>query len=219
MKMNIISLICLLWITGCTPDTKTSSVESSDEITEVAPSRKTVAKEIKSEKVIVQESKPTDSKPEAIKSEPKVDVVDKEKEEKTPVVSEPKKEIKKPAVKPDVAKKKVVPPPPPPPPSKPEIFFPDTLFNYGFINEGDTIKHSFRFINDGKVDLEILDVQVSCGCTVPKWSLEPIGPGRLSKIEVTFLSKGKIGSQLATIDVLTNAKNPRQTLYLKGVVR
>ena len=99
------------------------------------------------------------------------------------------------------------------------IFFPDTLFDFGFINEGDTIAHTFRFLNNGKAPLEILDVQVSCGCTVPVFPLEAVQPGRLNKIEVTFLSKGKMGSQLATIDILTNAENARETLYLKGVVR
>ncbi len=102
---------------------------------------------------------------------------------------------------------------------KPKLFFPDTLFNFGFIDEGDTISHTFRFLNDGQQALEILDVQVSCGCMIPLYPLESIGPGRLGKIDVTFLSTGKIGSQVATIDVLTNAENPKQKLYLKGVVR
>ena len=105
------------------------------------------------------------------------------------------------------------------PAEKAILFFPDTLFNFGFINEGDTIDHTFRFLNNGTAPLEILDVKVSCGCTVPVFPLEAVQPGRLSKIDVTFLSKGKIGSQLATIDVLTNAENSSQTLYLKGVVR
>ena len=108
---------------------------------------------------------------------------------------------------------------PDPPEEKAILFFPDTLFNFGFIDEGDTIDHTFRFLNNGTAPLEILDVKVSCGCTVPVFPLEAIQPGRLSKIDVTFLSKGKIGSQLATIDVLTNAENSSQTLYLKGVVR
>ena len=130
------------------------------------------------------------------------------------------KQVEQPApAQPKTTTKKVKAVTPPEIEEKAVIFFPDTLFDFGFINEGDTIAHTFRFLNNGKAPLEILDVQVSCGCTVPVFPLEAVQPGRLNKIEVTFLSKGKMGSQLATIDILTNAENARETLYLKGVVR
>lgn len=101
----------------------------------------------------------------------------------------------------------------------PIVFFPDTIHDFGFINEGDTIRHTFRFLNKGQSPLEITDVQVSCGCTVPIYSLEPILPGRMSTIDITYLSTGKVGRQQAIIDVHTNAQKSVQKLYLKGVVR
>lgn len=144
------------------------------------------------------------------------------KEEKTTSPAPKKKIEKKVTAKKEpvkTTKPKAKPKPKPKPVEKPKVIFPQTEHNFGFINEGDTVRHTFRFLNDGKSPLEILDVQVSCGCTVPVYPLEPILPGRLGKIDITFLSKGKVGSQRATIDVETNAENPLQTLTLTGVIR
>lgn len=178
------------------PTTSTEKAPASTKPVSTVDKKETevqqASKEVISEKKV--ESKPTNNttsdKPKAKKETPK------------------KKEVKKPAPKPA-----------PKPVEKPKIIFPQTEHNFGFINEGDTVRHTFRFLNDGPSPVEILDVQVSCGCTVPVYPLEPILPGRLGKIDVTFLSKGKIGSQLATIDVTTNAEKPEQTLILTGVIR
>ena len=225
MKMNlIISTLFALLSFGCSsePSEATHSkttIGKTESATQPIENEKTIAAEEIKKAIVAQQTsakatasaKPIVSKPTLSDEKTKAQIINKEAKK---VIAKPKtKPEPKPKPKPIVQKPKLK------PVVKPKLFFPDTLHNYGFIDEGDTIRHTFRFINDGDTPLEIMDVQVSCGCTIPVYSLEAIQPGRLSKIDITFLSSGKIGPQLATIDVITNASNPKQTLYLKGVIR
>ena len=54
----------------------------------------------------------------------------------------------------------------------------------------------------------ITDVQVTCGCTTPKFSRDPIMPGGKSEILIGFDSTFKSGKQDKTITIVSNAVNP-----------
>ncbi len=101
---------------------------------------------------------------------------------------------------------------------KPEIEFKETVFDFGVINQGDKIEHDFVFKNTGNADLEILNVDVSCGCTVPTFPFMPIAPGEEGKIGVIYNSTGKLGNQKPMITVVANTRPARHKIYLKGVV-
>ncbi|MBT8221054.1 MAG: DUF1573 domain-containing protein [Bacteroidia bacterium] len=102
---------------------------------------------------------------------------------------------------------------------KARIEFSGTTYDFGEIEEGDQISHTFKFQNTGKQPLVIKDVQVSCGCTVPSYPFIPIDPGDTGEIKIIFNSKGKFGTQKPLISVLSNAENPQVKLYLSGDVK
>lgn len=100
----------------------------------------------------------------------------------------------------------------------PEITFDEIIFDFGTINEGESVTHSFKFKNTGKADLLISNASASCGCTVPQWPKEPIKPGQESSIKVTFNSAGKPGQADKSVTVSANT-NPSTTMVLiKGTV-
>ena len=84
------------------------------------------------------------------------------------------------------------------------IEFPEEIFNFGNIQEGDKVKHDFRFINTGKHPLVIQGAKSSCGCTVPSFNKEPIMAGKEGVISVLFNSEGKGGEQHKSIRVTAN---------------
>ena len=49
-----------------------------------------------------------------------------------------------------------------------KIEFPQKSFNFGDLQEGEIVTHTFRFKNTGTKSLVILNVEASCGCTAPK---------------------------------------------------
>jgi len=100
-----------------------------------------------------------------------------------------------------------------------KIEFENDYHDFGTIDEGDEVTHTFKFKNTGKVNLIIADAKSSCGCTVPKWPKEPIAPGGSGKIEVLFSSRGKKDYISKPIRILANT-NPQITLiHMKGNIK
>ena len=92
-------------------------------------------------------------------------------------------------------------------------------FDFGTVDEGDMVKHVFKFKNVGTEPLVISNAKGSCGCTVPTWPKEPVPPGAMGEINVEFTSKGKPGSQSKRVTVTANT-NPTETfLEIRGEVR
>jgi hypothetical protein len=86
------------------------------------------------------------------------------------------------------------------------ISFQETKHNFGTIKEGQVVRHSYRFKNEGTNPLFITKAVASCGCTVPSYPKEPIAPGAEGDIVVEFNSKNRIGHQKKNILVYSNAQ-------------
>lgn len=98
------------------------------------------------------------------------------------------------------------------------IKFENEEFEFGTINQGDIVEHTYNFTNTGDVPLIIENASASCGCTVPEWPKDPIAPGEKSQINVKFDSKGKKGVQNKQVTIRANT-NPNFTkVTLKGMV-
>jgi hypothetical protein len=84
------------------------------------------------------------------------------------------------------------------------IEFKETEYNFGVVLQGEKISHDFVFTNVGKSNLIISNAKASCGCTVPRWTREPVKPGESGSIEIIFDSTGRNGKQTKNITVHTN---------------
>ncbi len=97
--------------------------------------------------------------------------------------------------------------------------FDDANFDFGSAQEGDVVKHTFRFTNSGKAPLVINNAKSTCGCTVPKWPKDPIAPGASGEIAVNFNTKGKKGYQDKPITISANTSPPQTVIHLKGGIK
>lgn len=86
----------------------------------------------------------------------------------------------------------------------PRIKFTEEKYDFGRIVQGEMVNHSFEFTNTGKSNLIITSARASCGCTVAEPPKEPVPPGAVAKISVTFDSNGKEGSITKSISVVSN---------------
>ncbi|MBL7806454.1 MAG: DUF1573 domain-containing protein [Saprospiraceae bacterium] len=98
------------------------------------------------------------------------------------------------------------------------ITFQEKEFEFGTVNEGEIVEHTFRFTNTGKIPLTILKCRSSCGCTVPEWPEEPIPPGGTGEIRAKFNTEGKIREQKKMITVTANTYPNETKIMLKGLV-
>lgn len=101
---------------------------------------------------------------------------------------------------------------------KPVITFEKTELDFGIVNEGEIVTHSFLFTNTGKSPLVIDKATASCGCTVPEWPKHPIGVGETAEIKVRFDTKNKPNQQIKTISITANTEPTLTRLRIKGFV-
>ena len=100
----------------------------------------------------------------------------------------------------------------------PKMDFETTVWDFGVIDQGESVDYSFQFKNSGSDPLIISNAKGSCGCTVPVWPREPIAPGDTGTIDVKFNSKGKKGKQNKRVTLTTNMVPSEQILMVKGQV-
>ena len=96
--------------------------------------------------------------------------------------------------------------------------FEHTDFDFGTVDDGEKVRHSYKFTNTGNEPLIISSAKGSCGCTVPKWPTEPIAPGGTGVIDVEFDSKGKPGKQTKRVTVTANTVPAQTFLNITGTV-
>lgn len=94
----------------------------------------------------------------------------------------------------------------------PGISFKEEFFDFGVVIQGEKVSHTFVFTNTGKSNLILSSVHAGCGCTVPRYSKDPISPGATGEIEVTFDSSGRNGIQSKSVTVSSNAQPSRVEL-------
>ncbi len=97
--------------------------------------------------------------------------------------------------------------------------FDETIFDFGEVEEGAVVTHTYSFTNVGKVPLVISNARSTCGCTVPDWSKKPVEPGEKGSIEVRFNTKGKKNNQRKPIYITANTYPSKNEIYLEGVVK
>lgn len=101
----------------------------------------------------------------------------------------------------------------------PIAYYATATHNFGKIPQGVPVSTTFEIENKGKSPLIISDVKVSCGCTTPFYTTEPILPGKKGKIKAQF-NAAAAGTFNKSITVTTNsaAGNKVKKLYIKGTV-
>ncbi len=96
--------------------------------------------------------------------------------------------------------------------------FDETEFDFGTINAGEKVNHTYKFKNTGSEPLIISNAKGSCGCTVPSWPKEPIPVGGTGEIAVQFDSKGKKNKQSKRVTITANTDPAQSFLTIKGEV-
>ena len=98
-----------------------------------------------------------------------------------------------------------------------EIDWDGISHNFGEIEVYEKVNHAFKFKNISKAPIIITDVKVTCGCTSPKWTQEPVMPGEMGEVSIDFNS-WKDGVFSKTISVYTSAGNYPEKLYISALV-
>ena len=100
----------------------------------------------------------------------------------------------------------------------PIILIEKDFFDFGELNQNESISTDFLIKNIGNAPLLVRSVKGSCGCTVAEWPKELIEVGESAKIKVTFNSGTKSGRQNKTVTLVTNSIPSTKVLIIKGTI-
>lgn len=106
------------------------------------------------------------------------------------------------------ADKAPVPASPPAQQAPGHLVFEHSFFDFGTVMEGDIIKHTFKFKNDGAGKVKILKTETSCGCTTANGALKEYAPGESGEMEVVIDTKGKKGIIVKTVTLTLENSDP-----------
>ncbi len=97
----------------------------------------------------------------------------------------------------------------------PNLVFEAKEHDFGKMKQQESVKHVFKFRNEGDALLVIDKVKATCGCTGTLLSNSEISPGEAGEIEVTFKSGLSGGKKKKSIYVHSNDPDgPSEQLYI-----
>jgi|SRR5690625_4420283 len=99
----------------------------------------------------------------------------------------------------------------------PVMTFEETEFDFGTIERGTHVEHTFKFTNTGDAPLTIVNARSSCGCTVPTWTKTPIAPGEQGELLVKFDGSGQ-NQVTKTVTITANTEKGTEHLRIKAFV-
>ena len=99
----------------------------------------------------------------------------------------------------------------------PKIQFDQTMYDFGKISEGESIRGSFKFKNAGDGVLKMGQLSTSCGCTIAALKKDSLAPGETAEVAFTMTLRGLKGALRKTIRMPSNdPQNPVSVLTIKG---
>ncbi len=103
----------------------------------------------------------------------------------------------------------------------PHLEVPETVHDFGTIDEGKVYTHDFVLKNTGDDTLKVLSVRTSCGCTATMLKSTEIAPGESQPLHVSFNSTGYGGRRFTkVVSVITNDPDqPEVRLLIRGEVK
>ncbi|NLR60882.1 DUF1573 domain-containing protein [Chitinophaga polysaccharea] len=102
-------------------------------------------------------------------------------------------------------------------PTDTKVKFAKETVDFGKTDFNKPVTADFEFTNISKEPVLIEAARASCGCTTPKWTQEPILPGKKGKVTATY-SANSLGQQNKTIWVKFRGVDQDKELHLTGTV-
>lgn len=102
----------------------------------------------------------------------------------------------------------------------PQIEFAKKHHDFGVLHASKgPVEAVYEFTNNGDQPLVIVAVtNGGCGCTTPRFTLEPVKPGQKGKVVIKFDPTGRKGEFRREVKVKTNAKGGRKKLTFTGSI-
>jgi hypothetical protein len=104
--------------------------------------------------------------------------------------------------------------------AQPSIAFDSETYDFGPVERGSELKHTFIVSNEGNEELYIKGLVSSWGCTAVMASSSHLNPGEKGKITAKINTSGKRGLLYKSVQVeSSDPKRPKVILNLKALIK
>ncbi len=93
----------------------------------------------------------------------------------------------------------------------------DTI-RFGRLGSGEIAVKQLRLENQTRKPLVIVTTRRSCGCTSLDYEAQPVPPGEMRRMEMTFDSRGEFGWQLKQMEILFGGAKGSLKLFVEADV-
>lgn len=93
---------------------------------------------------------------------------------------------------------------------QPRLFVPESRHEFGSVDAGQTVSHTFQLINTGTTALKIKEVRTTCGCTVADLDIDVLEPDEVASLTVRVAMGKSSGRRQRAVTVLSNDPNAPQ---------
>ncbi len=102
----------------------------------------------------------------------------------------------------------------------PKIQFEEDMFDFGHVNKGDNLTHTFKFKNTGKEKLLIRKTKSNCSCTEVELDKMDFKKDTEGEIKITLDTESISGSQIKRVTVFSNDPTlSAKDLVIKAYIR
>jgi Protein of unknown function (DUF1573) len=88
--------------------------------------------------------------------------------------------------------------------AQPQLLIDGPVFDFGRVDQGMTVDHVFRLLNQGTTPLRLDEVRASCDCTLAEASATEIPPGQSAQVSVRLDTLRIAGPTTKTITIRSN---------------
>jgi len=96
--------------------------------------------------------------------------------------------------------------------------FDDPVFAFGSAYQNQRLDHVFRFVNTAVHPVRITKVKPTCGCTIPRYTSDPVEPGETGTIDLTLETGSLTGDVTKKLTVFTDTDEEPLELVVTGRV-
>ena len=101
--------------------------------------------------------------------------------------------------------------------AQPNLVLVEPVFEFGEVDNSETVTHTFVLRNEGDAPLEISDVKPDCGCTTADAKQRTVAPGEETELTASLKLAGRYGALRKRVRIFSNDPDtPHAVVTLSG---
>ncbi len=100
----------------------------------------------------------------------------------------------------------------------PQLEYEDPSYDFGQVEMGVVVMHSFRYRNSGDEDLIVYFAKGGCTCVQVEYEKDTIAPGGTGEVTMIFNTSNRVGEEVNTLYLQANTAQKVHRAWFRGKI-